>query len=321
MSRPARFRTARAALLAAVSALLIAAPAPPLLAAGGGGGGGGGTPGASAPMYDPAAEYQKGVEALKGEKWKEAQRAFGHVTEAAPKLPEGWFLLGYSRAGGGDLKGARKAYEKAAKLKPEDIATRRELALTHARLGDVDKAGAELAGLKGRATTCAGTCADAALLKSSIGAVEAALAAPAGTPPAAAAPAPQSFLGLPSAKEGDLAYADASGLINERRWAEAWSELSRARLAFGPHPDVLTYQGYVQRRMGQYDLAESYYRQALAIAPAHRGALEYYGELKVVRGDARGARALLARLDAACDFGCPEAEELRRWISAGGQPS
>ena len=305
----------RPALLAAVAALSIVLPASPLLAASGGGGGGGGSPGASAPMYDPAAEYQKGVEALKGEKWKEAQRAFGHVTEAAPKLPEGWFLFGYSKAQGGDLKGARKAYERAAKLKPEDIATRRELAVTHAKLGDVDKANAELAGLKGRATTCAGTCADAALLKSSIGAIEAALS------PAASAPAPQSFLTLPGAEEGDLAYADASGLINEKRWADAWASLSRARLAFGPHPDVLTYQGYVQRRMGQYDLAESYYRQALAIAPAHRGALEYYGELKVVRGDAKGAQVLLARLDAACAFGCPEAEELRRWIAAGGQPS
>ena len=315
MSRPLR-----TALLVAVSTLLLAIPASPLLAAGGGGGGGGGAPSGSGPMYDPAAEYQKGVDALKASKWKDAQRAFGHVTEAAPKLPEGWFLLGYSKAQGGDFKGARKAYEKAAKLKPEDIATRRELAVTQAKLGDVDKANAELAGLKARETTCAAACADAALLKSSIGAIEAALAPPAAAG-AAPAPSPQSLLTLPGAAEGDLAYAQASGLINEKRWAEAWGELTRARLAFGPHPDVLTYQGYVQRRMGQYDIAESYYQQALAIAPAHRGALEYYGELKVVRGDTRGAQVLLARLDAACAFGCPEAEELRRWISAGGQPS
>ncbi len=310
------FRPVLAAL--AATAFLIV-PASPLLAAGGGGGGGGGAPSASGPMYDPAAEYQKGVDALKASKWKDAQRAFSRVTEAAPKLHEGWFLLGYSKAQGGDHKGARKAYDKAVKLKPEDIATRRERAVTFARLGEAGEAGAELAGLKARATTCAGTCADAALLKSSIGAVEAALA-----PPAAAtspAPAPQSFLTLPGAAEGDFAYAQASSLINEKRWAEAWGELSRARLAFGPHPDILTYQGYVQRRMGQYDLAEAYYQLALAIAPAHRGALEYYGELKVVRGDRQGAAAMLARLDAACDFGCPEAEELRRWISAGGQPS
>ena len=31
-------------------------------------------------------------------------------------------------------------------------------------------------------------------------------------------------------------------------------------------------------------------------------------------------RALLARLDRACRFGCAEAEELRRWIDAGGEP-
>ena len=38
------------------------------------------------------------------------------------------------------------------------------------------------------------------------------------------------------------------------------------------------------------------------------------------RGDLEGARALLARLDRACTFGCPEAEELRRWIAAGHAP-
>ena len=34
-----------------------------------------------------------------------------------------------------------------------------------------------------------------------------------------------------------------------------------------------------------------------------------------------GARAMLARLDGACAFGCAEAEELRRWIDHGGDPA
>ena len=34
------------------------------------------------------------------------------------------------------------------------------------------------------------------------------------------------------------------------------------------------------------------------------------------RGDLAGAEALLARLEALCSFGCAEAEELRRWVSA-----
>jgi len=29
---------------------------------------------------------------------------------------------------------------------------------------------------------------------------------------------------------------------------------------------------------------------------------------------------MLARLEKSCTYGCPEAEELRRWIEAGGQP-
>ena len=52
----------------------------------------------------------------------------------------------------------------------------------------------------------------------------------------------------------------------------------------------------------------------------HIGATEYYGELKVARGDVAGARLMLARLDKICAFGCADAEELRRWIDAGGDP-
>jgi Tfp pilus assembly protein PilF len=91
-------------------------------------------------------------------------------------------------------------------------------------------------------------------------------------------------------------------------------------LAFGPHPDVLTYQGYTWRKLGELEKAEAYYRQALAIAPNHLGATEYYGELKVERGDLAGARLMLAKLDLNCAFACAEAEELRRWIDAGGEP-
>ena len=68
-------------------------------------------------------------------------------------------------------------------------------------------------------------------------------------------------------------------------------------LAASPDPvavtDVLTYTGYTYRKLHQYDKAEAYYRQALAIAPNHVGATEYYGELMVVRGDMAGAETKL----------------------------
>ena len=119
---------------------------------------------------------------------------------------------------------------------------------------------------------------------------------------------------------GDGAYVRAVSLINEHRYQDALAALDRAQAAFGPHPDILTYSGYVWRKLGRLDEAERYYRAALAIAPSHRGATEYYGELKVIEGDMAGARALLARLDRQCAFGCAEAEDLRRWIDARRRP-
>ncbi|MEM9575138.1 MAG: tetratricopeptide repeat protein, partial [Pseudomonadota bacterium] len=85
--------------------------------------------------------------------------------------------------------------------------------------------------------------------------------------------------------------------------------------SFGPHPDVLTYIGFANRKMKRFDVAENYYQRALTVAPNHLGAIEYYGELKVERGDLQGAKAHLARLEKLCQFGCYEAEELRRWIA------
>ena len=94
----------------------------------------------------------------------------------------------------------------------------------------------------------------------------------------------------------------------------------QAAATFGPQADILTYEGYAWRKKGDYAKAEGYYQQALAVAPNHIGATEYYGELKVARGDIKGARVMLARLDKLCAYGCADAEELRRWIDAGGDP-
>ncbi|MDP8914597.1 MAG: hypothetical protein M3N39_13615, partial [Pseudomonadota bacterium] len=60
-----------------------------------------------------------------------------------------------------------------------------------------------------------------------------------------------------------------------------------------------------------------YYRQALKVAPDHKGATEYFGELMVERGDRAGAQKMLAKLERICTFGCAEADELRLWIETG----
>jgi tetratricopeptide (TPR) repeat protein len=296
----------RLALVTGLAMLATAAEA-----AGGGGGGGGGfsAPSASTPAYDPAAEYAKGVEAYKAGDYKAADKALRKVLAVAPKDPAALLLAGMSKAGDGDFKGAAKAYEKALKVDPEAIPARREYAIALARLGNAPGAAAELATLKVRATTCADACPQATELKAAIAAVEAA-----GTPSAALSMPPPALLA--GAEAGDAAYLGAVGLINQGRYADAIAALQAARDVFGPHPDVLTYIGYSYRKLGQYDRAEVHYQAALAVAPQHRGATEYYGELKAERGDIAGARAMLAKLEAQCSFGCIEAEDLRRWIDA-----
>lgn len=303
----------REALIAGIVLGLMGGTA---LAAGGGGGGGGDMPSASGPSYDPSAEYAKGVAALNGQNYKAAERAFGRVVEALPKNAEAWRLLGTANVAQNDFKGARRAYERAVRLEPDSIQARQGLGISLGALKDA-KAAEQRDWLKARAAAC-GTCAEAEALKSALTAVEAAI----GGAPAAAIAAPALFAAAErSPQVGDRAYLQAVGLINEKRYDEALASLNRARESFGPHPDVLTYQGYAWRRKGDLARAEAYYRQALAIAPEHRGATEYYGELKVERGDMAGAKRMLARLDRVCAFGCAEAEELRRWIDAGGDPA
>jgi Flp pilus assembly protein TadD len=315
-------RALKAVLLGGSLAILAAAGS--ALASGGGSGGmsaGGGSqnmPSASAPAYDPAAEYAKAINALKANNFKDAARAASHVTDAVPSNPDGWRVLGAAKAGDNDWKGSRRAYEKAVKLSPDDPGSHAGLGLALANLKD-PKAQAEADWLKARTQACADTCPDAARLKSFSDAVQSAM-----VPPAAGASKPSAMLDrsflFGGAKTGDAAYVQAVSLINERRYDEALDSLAKAQAAFGPHPDILTYEGYTWRKKGDYARAESYYQQALSIAPNHIGATEYYGELKVARGDIAGARLMLAKLDRICTYGCADAEELRRWIDAGGDP-
>ena len=298
----------RVLVLAGVIAAITGGAA---LAAGSGGGGGMDLPSDSGPSYDPAEEYAKALAALNARDYRAAARSAQRVTQAVPQNLEAWKLLGAAHAGADNWRGARRAYERALRLAPEDVSVRGGLGLALARLED-PKAQEQLDWLRTKAAACGPGC-DAAQLRSLTAELEKVLAAP-------ASPGARLDQPLILADAGDAAYLDAVGLINEGRYEAALVSLDAARAAFGPHPDVLTYQGFAHRRLGRFDTAEGFYRQALAVAPDHRGALEYYGELKVERGDRAGARRMLARLEQACAYGCAEAETLRSWIETGGDP-
>jgi len=308
--------------IASVLALGLAASVAPgslALASGGGGGGGGQMPSFnSGPRIDPVEEYQQGMADYQAERFKSAAHHFENVADSEPRDANTWYMLGAARSGAGDLKGAEKALTKSVKLDPAPVAAHRDLAIAEAKLRENDKATTELGALNARATTCNSACPEAADLKAAIAAVQQALGVV--SPSASALPLHGDFK-FAVLNTGDLAYTRAVSLINERRFPEALDALDAAEQSLGPHPDILTYKGYVWRKMGRLDLAEDFYRRALSEAPTHRGATEYYGELKVIRGDMSGARAMLAKLEDQCAFGCIEAQDLRRWIDHGGDPA
>jgi Flp pilus assembly protein TadD len=74
--------------------------------------------------------------------------------------------------------------------------------------------------------------------------------------------------------------------------------------------------GFSLRKKNPPALAESekHYQTALQIDPKHKGALEYYGELLLLKNDLPGAEALLKQLDKICTFGCEEYRDLKKSI-------
>jgi tetratricopeptide (TPR) repeat protein len=272
-------------------------------------------PSASSGNYDPAAEYQKGMEALKARRFEDAKASFMKVYPDASKDPSLNTVLGITYMELNDYKGAQKYLERAVKLDKTLIIAHEQLGITYAKLGDRPKAEAELATLKQLQAACGTSCPDADKLSRAVGSIATALGQP-----QAAITAPGELL-FANSEAGDTAYLEAVSLIHERRYEEALRSLQEAREVFGAHPDILTYLGFANRKLGRYSVAEDYYRQALAAAPDHKGATEYYGELMVERGNLTGAKAMLAKLDRMCTFGCAEADELRQWIKEKRAPS
>lgn len=280
------------------------------------GGGGGGTM-RSGPRSDPQKDYREGIAYLQAGEYQKAERKFRKVLRVASRDANTNYLLGMSLYMQDEKKSARRYLRKAVRYDGNLINARRTLGVVEAELGDADAAKEQLAALEERRAKCADPCADASALDGAIGKIKAALEKPSG----GEATEDHSRLDpgdlkFATAGDGDAAYLDAVRLINLGRYEAALDELAKARAALGPHPDILTYQGFANRKLRRYGLALTYYREALAIDPEHRGANEYLGEMFVEQGNLAAARVQLAKLDAICAFGCEDAEELRRWIAA-----
>ena len=102
--------------------------------------------------------------------------------------------------------------------------------------------------------------------------------------------------------------------ISAKRWRAAIDELKKVNDTGSA--DWNNLMGYSHRKARTPDLeaAERYYAEALRIDPGHRGALEYSGELYLIKGDLTTAEKRLAVLDKACNFGCEEYTDLKKSI-------
>ena len=110
--------------------------------------------------------------------------------------------------------------------------------------------------------------------------------------------------------------ARAAALIEKGKFAEAVPLLRKAEAKAPDDPDVHNWLGYAFRNLKRYDAALKHYRIALRLAPRHRGANEYLGELYLALGQLERAEERLAVLDRACLFGCEEYTELKEAIEA-----
>jgi tetratricopeptide (TPR) repeat protein len=293
--------------------------AAPLAQANGGGGGGGNTggmAGSSSSRSDPAAAYQAGVAALQAQNYQEAIRQLRVARRAVPDDGVVNYALGLAYAGADNDDDAFNSFQRAVRADNAPAGARLQLGLAYLERGDREHAVEQQTVLAEALAACDASCGDTRRAQLQAAHTQLTQALEASAP--AADPATTGW-NFPSVEEGRLAYADAVGLINQERFAEAFDALRRAESAVGPHPDVLNYMGFVSRKLGRFDSALAYYSEALRLDPNHLGATEYLGELYIQMGDVNRARTQLARLDRLCAYGCVQREELARWIERAAE--
>lgn len=118
-----------------------------------------------------------------------------------------------------------------------------------------------------------------------------------------------------SARQKPAGYNDAVALIVAEKYQEAILPLQSAEKSAQNDADIQNLLGFVHRKTGKLDAAGGYYQRALEINPKHKGALEYQGELFLMRGDKDAAEANLAKLDKICWLGCSEYDDLKKAIA------
>jgi Flp pilus assembly protein TadD len=119
----------------------------------------------------------------------------------------------------------------------------------------------------------------------------------------------------PKAKAVADPLATARSRIRAHSWPAAIDELRR--LNSTDNADWNNLMGYALRKQVSPDLdsAQRFYDSALKLNPQHPGALEYSGELALMKGNLAVAESRLVTLGEVCKTPCEELVDLKRAVA------
>jgi tetratricopeptide (TPR) repeat protein len=109
-------------------------------------------------------------------------------------------------------------------------------------------------------------------------------------------------------------YIDGERAVKAKEYAKAIPLLERALNDNLRDADANNLLGYSHRKLGNTQVALTYYQRALVIDPNHRGANEYLGELYVEMNDLPKAEERLQKLTQLCGTSCEEYRDLKTAI-------
>ena len=117
-------------------------------------------------------------------------------------------------------------------------------------------------------------------------------------------------------KETKLLYVyekiDLLGNKAKKLYEKALKNLREANKNDPVNPDIYNYLGFTERKLGNYESAETYYLIGLELAPKHFGINEYLGELYVSTNRINLANE---RLEVLKGCNCEEFNELKEVIA------
>ena len=109
-------------------------------------------------------------------------------------------------------------------------------------------------------------------------------------------------------------FAVGKSAIDSKDWAVAVRSFRKVVADNPKNADAHNFLGYASRWLGKYDDAFAAYGQALALDPAHKGALHYSGVAYLKTNQKAQAEAQLARLKAVC-AACEETSQLAKALA------